>query len=113
MYVENLKAKIISGKNNFVKDEKGEKTGELGIYGIVLMLDYKDNKPLDNKIFPARTVKPITDNPYASDYEKKGYVGDIDLHDIKFGQSVLLNADIPLKDDFAEQIKLYDMKFVE
>ena len=46
MYVENLRARIISGRNYFVKDEKGEKTGELGIMGLVLCLDFKENQPM-------------------------------------------------------------------
>lgn len=112
MYVENLKAKIISGKNYLVKDEKGEKTDELGLMGVVLMLDCKENKPLDNKIFSVRIAKPISDNPNLTDYEKKGYIGAVNLHNVDFGQDVIISGDIPLKDDFIEQIKLYDMKFV-
>ena len=113
MYVENLRARIISGRNYFVKDEKGEKTGELGIMGLVLCLDFKENQPLNNKIFPARVAKPVTeDNEFLPDYEVKGFVGKTVLSNVKFGQEVVINADIPLKDDFQEAIKLYDMQFV-
>ena len=112
MYIENLRAKIVSGKNYLIKDENGERTGELGLMNVILMFDFKENNPLNNKMFPARLAQPKPDDPFLEEHEINGYQGLIDLSGLPFGADVLINAEIPLKNDFSDNIKLYDMQLV-
>ena len=111
MYIENVKAKIISGKNYFVKDDKGERTDELSIMNLVLMFDFKKNQPLANKTLSAFLAKP-KDNNFAEDYEKIGYKGIKDLHNVELFQDVLISGEFPLVEDYSKSIVLYDMQII-
>ena len=111
MYIENLRAKIVSAKNYLIKDEKGERTEELGLMNVILMFDFKENNPLNNKMFPARLAKPKDEN-FLEEHELRGYCGIIDIQGVPFGADVIISEDIPLKNDFSEQITLYDMQLL-
>lgn len=108
MYLENVKAKILSAKNYQKKNKMGNRTDELGIIGLVLMFDIKEHNTLNNSIMPAILAKPKDDS--FEKYEIEGYKGFVDLTGVQFGQDVVINADIPMKNDFSEFITLYDMK---